>query len=119
MLGSFVLSSGYYDEYYLKALKTKALIKQEYDRIFEDYDIILGPTAPSTAPLIGESLKEPVKMYLSDIYTIGANLAGLPAMSIPCGKDSKGLPIGVQLIGNCFEENKIIRAAYTYENIVK
>ncbi len=119
MLGSFVLSSGYYDEYYLKALKTKALIKQEYDRIFEDYDIILGSTAPSTAPLIGESLKEPVKMYLSDIYTIGANLAGLPAMSIPCGKDSKGLPIGVQLIGNCFEENKIIRAAYTYENIVK
>ena len=119
MLGSFVLSSGYYDEYYLKALKTKALIKQEYDRIFEDYDIILGPTAPSTAPLIGESLKEPLKMYLSDIYTIGANLAGLPAMSIPCGKDSKGLPIGVQLIGNCFEENKIIRAAYTYENIVK
>lgn len=118
MLGSFVLSSGYYDEYYLKALKTKALIKQEYDRIFEDYDIILGSTAPSTAPLIGESLKEPVKMYLSDIYTIGANLAGLPAMSIPCGKDSKGLPIGVQLIGNCFEENKIIRAAYTYENIV-
>lgn len=119
MLGSFVLSSGYYDEYYLKALKTKALIKQEYDRIFEDYDIILGSTAPSTAPLIGESLKEPVKMYLGDIYTIGANLAGLPAMSIPCGKDSKGLPIGVQLIGNCFEENKIIRAAYTYENIVK
>lgn len=119
MLGSFVLSSGYYDEYYLKALKTKALIKQEYDRIFEDYDIILGSTAPSTAPLIGESLKETVKMYLSDIYTIGANLAGLPAMSIPCGKDSKGLPIGVQLIGNCFEENKIIRAAYTYENIVK
>lgn len=119
MLGSFVLSSGYFDEYYLKALKTKALIKQEYDRIFEDYDIILGSTAPSTAPLIGESLKEPVKMYLSDIYTIGANLAGLPAMSIPCGKDSKGLPIGVQLIGNCFEENKIIRAAYTYENIVK
>lgn len=119
MLGSFVLSSGYYDEYYLKALKTKALIKQEYDRIFEDYDIILGPTAPSTAPLIGESLKEPLKMYLSDIYTIGANLAGLPAMSVPCGKDSNGLPIGVQLIGNCFEENKIIRAAYTYENIVK
>lgn len=119
MLGSFVLSSGYFDEYYLKALKTKALIKQEYDRIFEDYDIILGSTAPSTAPLIGESLKEPVKMYLSDIYTIGANLAGLSAMSIPCGKDSKGLPIGVQLIGNCFEENKIIRAAYTYENIVK
>ena len=119
MLGSFVLSSGYYDEYYIKALKTKALIKQEYDRIFEDYDIILGSTVPSTAPLIGESLKKPVKMYLSDIYTIGANLAGLPAMSIPCGKDSKGLPIGVQLIGNCFEENKIIRAAYTYENIVK
>lgn len=119
MLGSFVLSSGYYDEYYLKALKTKALIKNEYDRIFEEYNIILGPTAPSTASLIGESLKDPVKMYLSDIYTVGANLAGLPAMSVPCGKDSNGLPIGVQLIGNCFEENKIIRAAYTYENIVK
>ena len=115
MLGSFVLSSGYYDAYYLKALRTKALIKQAFDKAFEKYDIILGPAAPTAAPRIGESLDDPIKMYLGDIYTISANLAGLPGISLPCGMDSKGLPIGLQLIGNCFEEKKIIRAAYAYE----
>jgi aspartyl-tRNA(Asn)/glutamyl-tRNA(Gln) amidotransferase subunit A len=115
MLGSFVLSSGYYDAYYLKALRTKALIKEAFDKAFEKYDIILGPAAPTTAPKLGESLSDPIKMYLGDIYTIAVNLAGLPGMSVPVGLDSKGLPIGVQLIGNCFEENKLIRAAYTYE----
>ncbi|MBS1471674.1 MAG: Asp-tRNA(Asn)/Glu-tRNA(Gln) amidotransferase subunit GatA, partial [Lachnospiraceae bacterium] len=90
MLGSFVLSSGYYDAYYLKALKTKALIKQEFDKAFEKYDIILAPAAPTTAPLLGSSLQDPIKMYLSDIYTISANLAGIPGLSIPCGKDNKG-----------------------------
>lgn len=115
MLGSFVLSSGYYDAYYIKALKTKALIKQAFDHAFEKYDVILGPVAPTTAPKLGDSLSDPIAMYLSDIYTISVNLAGLPGMSVPCGKDSKGLPIGLQLIGNCFKENNIIRAAYAYE----
>lgn len=115
MLGSFVLSSGYYDAYYLKALRTKALIKQAFDRAFETYDVILGPTAPTTAPELGASLADPLKMYLGDIYTISANLAGLPGISLPCGKDKRGLPIGLQLLGNCFKENNIIRAAYAFE----
>lgn len=115
MLGSFVLSSGYYDAYYLKALRTKALIKQEFDKAFERFDVIVAPAAPTTAPELGKSLSDPMKMYLSDIYTISVNLAGLPGISIPVGRDSKGLPVGMQLIGNCFEEEKIIRAAYTFE----
>lgn len=115
MLGSFVLSSGYYDAYYLKALRTKALIKQAFDKAFCQYDMILAPAAPTTAPRIGESLSDPIKMYLGDIYTISVNLAGLPGISLPCGKDSKGLPIGLQLVGNCFEEKKIIQAAYAFE----
>ena len=115
MLGSFVLSSGYYDAYYLKALKTKALIKQEFDKAFEKYDIILAPAAPTTAPLLGSSLQDPIKMYLSDIYTISANLAGIPGLSIPCGKDKMGLPIGMQLIGGCFQEKTLLRAGFAYE----
>lgn len=115
MLGSFVLSSGYYDAYYLKALRTKALIKQEFDKAFASYDLILGPAAPTTAPKLGESLSDPIKMYLGDIYTISANLAGLPGISVPCGKDKKGLPIGLQLLGDCFQEKKLIRAAFAYE----
>ena len=117
MLGSFVLSSGFYDAYYLKALKTKALIKQSFTESFKKYDMILGPTAPTTAPKIGQSLQDPIKMYLSDIFTISVNLAGLPAISVPCGLDEKGLPIGVQLIADSFEEKKLIQAAYTYEKI--
>ena len=115
MLGSFVLSSGYYDAYYLKALKVKALIKKAFDEAFQKYDVILGPVAPTTAPKLGESLKDPIKMYLGDIYTISVNLAGLPALSVPCGMDQKGLPIGAQLIGDCFQEKKILQAAYAYE----
>ncbi len=115
MLGSFVLSSGYYDAYYLKALRTKTLIKKAFDQAFERYDMILAPAAPTTAPKIGESLSDPIKMYLGDIYTISVNLAGLPGISLPCGKDDKGLPIGMQLIGDCFQEKKIIRTAYTFE----
>ena len=115
MLGSFVLSSGYYDAYYLKALRTKALIKEAFDKAFEKYDVILGPAAPTTAPKLGESLSDPIKMYLGDIYTISVNLAGLPGLSMPCGIDSKGMPIGVQMIGDCFKENNIIRAAYAFE----
>lgn len=115
MLGSFVLSSGYYDAYYLKALRVKALIKKAFDEAFAKYDVILGPVAPTTAPKIGESLSDPIQMYLGDIYTISINLAGLPGLSIPCGRDSKGLPIGMQLIGDCFKEKNLIRVAYTYE----
>ena len=114
MLGSFVLSSGYYDAYYLKALRVKALIKKAFDEAFAKYDVILGPVAPTTAPKLGESLSDPIKMYLGDIYTISINLAGL-GLSMPCGTDSKGLPIGVQLIGDCFKEKNLIRAAFTYE----
>ena len=115
MLGSFVLSSGYYDAYYLKALRTKALIKKAFDRAFEKYDMIIGPAAPTTAPELGKSLSDPMKMYLSDVYTVSVNLAGLPGISIPVGRDSKGLPIGMQMIGDCYQEKKLIQAAYTYE----
>lgn len=115
MIGAFVLSSGYYDAYYNKALRVKALLKQGFDDAFKKYDVILGPTAPTTALRTGQSLTDPLKMYLGDIYTVAVNLAGLPAISIPCGVDSKGLPIGAQFIGNTFGEKEIIRAAYTYE----
>lgn len=115
MLGSFVLSSGYYDAYYLKALRVKALIKKAFDEAFAKYDVILGPAAPTTAPKLGASLSDPIQMYLGDIYTISVNLAGLPGISLPCGMDSQGLPIGLQLIGDCFQEKNIIRAAYAFE----
>lgn len=115
MLGSFVLSSGYYDAYYLKALRTKALIRKEFDKAFAKYDLILAPASPDTAPKLGASLSDPLKMYLGDIYTISVNLAGLPGMTVPCGMDSKGLPIGMQLIGDCFKEKNIIRAGYAFE----
>ncbi|HAF26397.1 MAG TPA: Asp-tRNA(Asn)/Glu-tRNA(Gln) amidotransferase GatCAB subunit A [Lachnospiraceae bacterium] len=115
MLGSFVLSSGYYDAYYLKALKVKALLKKAFDDAFSKYDIILAPNAPTTAPKLGSSLSDPMKMYLSDIYTISVNLCGLPGISLPCGADKNGLPIGVQFISDCFTEKKLLNAAYAYE----
>ena len=117
MIGSFVLSSGYYDAYYLKALKVRAMIKKAFDDAFTKYDMILGPVAPTTAPKIGTSLTDPMQMYLGDIYTVPANLAGLPAISLPCGRDAEGLPIGVQFTGNCYSEKTLIRAAYTWESI--
>ncbi len=117
MLGSFVLSSGYYDAYYLKALRVKAMIRKAFDDAFSKYELILGPVAPTTAPKLGESLSDPLKMYLGDIYTISVNLAGLPGISVPCGVDSQGLPIGMQLLADSFEEKKLIQAAYTYEKI--
>lgn len=119
MLGSFVLSSGYYDAYYLKALKVKAMIRSAFDQAFAEYDLILGPVAPTTAPRLGESLADPIRMYLGDIYTISANLAGLPGICVPCGRDAEGLPIGLQLVGDCFQEKKILRAAFTYEQAAK
>ncbi|MDE5893691.1 MAG: Asp-tRNA(Asn)/Glu-tRNA(Gln) amidotransferase subunit GatA [Acetatifactor sp.] len=118
MLGAFVLSAGYYDAYYLKALKVKALLRKSFDEAFARYDLILGPVAPAAAPRLGESLTDPLRMYLGDIYTISANLAGLPGISVPCGRDDRGLPIGLQLLGDCFQEKKLLRAAYTYEQAV-
>ena len=115
MLGSFVLSSGYYDAYYIKALKAKRLIKEEFDRAFKKYDILLAPAAPTTAPLLGKSLSDPLKMYLSDIYTVAVNLAGLPGLTLPVGFDGAGLPIGIQFLGDCFQEKKVIRAAHAAE----
>ncbi len=115
MLGSFVLSSGYYDAYYLKALKTKALIKKSFDNAFKSYDFILSPVAPTTAPKFGEYEDDPIRMYLSDIYTVSVNLCGLPAISLPCGRDSKGLPVGVQLISDCFADQKLLLTANAFE----
>lgn len=115
MLGSFVLSSGYYDAYYLKALRTKALIKEAFDQAFASYDVIVAPAAPTTAPKLGDSLCDPIKMYLGDIYTISVNLAGLPGLTLPCGLDSKGLPIGLQLIGDRYKEKDLIRAGFAFE----
>ncbi|MDR2701819.1 MAG: Asp-tRNA(Asn)/Glu-tRNA(Gln) amidotransferase subunit GatA [Spirochaetaceae bacterium] len=115
MLGSFVLSSGYYDAYYKKALQVRSLIKDAYKNLFTKYDMILSPVAPTTAYKIGENVGDPMKMYMGDIYTISINLAGLPAAALPCGFDRAGLPIGFQLIGDAFSENKLIGAARVYQ----
>ena len=117
MLGAFALSSGYYDAYYNKALQVKALIKQAFDSAFEKYDMILGPVAPTTAPKIGESLKDPLAMYLSDIYTVSVNLAGLPGLSLPCGFDGEGMPVGMQLLGKAFDDAKLLRAGALYQDV--
>ncbi|MGI5873250.1 MAG: Asp-tRNA(Asn)/Glu-tRNA(Gln) amidotransferase subunit GatA [Bacillota bacterium] len=117
MLGAFALSSGYYDAYYNKALQVKALIKQAFDEAFAKYDMILGPVAPTTAPKLGESLKDPLAMYLSDIYTVSANLSGLPGLSLPCGFDKEGMPIGMQLLGKAFDDAKLLRAGAAYQNV--
>ncbi len=115
MLGSFVLSAGYYDAYYKKALQVRTLLKQSFDKIFENYDAVLSPVAPTTAYKIGEKTKDPLEMYLGDVYTVPVNIAGLPALSMPCGTDSKGLPIGMQLIGKPFSEPVLYRAGYAFE----
>lgn len=115
MLGSFVLSTGYYDAYYKKALQVQKLIRKAYREIFKTYDILLSPAAPETAPEIGTSLKDPMKMYMSDIYTVPVNLAGLPALTLPCGQDRKGMPIGLQFIGGSGMDAKVIQAAYACE----
>lgn len=117
LLGSFVLSSGYYDAYYLKALKAKNLIQQAFAKAFSKYDVILAPAAPHGAPKLGESLDDPVKMYLSDMYTVAVNLAGLPAISLPVKLDEKGMPIGLQFIGDSFQEKKALQAARGLEAI--
>ena len=116
LLGTFVLSSGYYDAYYRKALKVKNIIKQNFDEIFSKYDIILTPTAPTTAPKIGESLADPLQMYLTDIYTVSVNIAGLPGLSVPCGFDRSGMPIGAQFIGAALNDMKVLNLGYAYQN---
>ncbi len=118
MLGTFSLASGYYDAYYKKASKVRTLIKNDFVNAFEKVDVILCPTSPTTAFKIGEKTNDPIQMYLSDIFTINVNLAGIPAISVPCGFDKKGLPIGMQIIGNYFEEQVILNASYAYEKAV-
>ena len=118
MLGTYVLSAGYYDAYYKKAQKVRAIIKQEFDKIFEKYDFILTPTSPTTAFKLGEKTDNPLEMYLSDIYTVPVNIAGLPAISIPCGNDSSGLPIGLQIIGSQWSEENLLNVAYQFEKLL-
>ncbi|MBP3596954.1 MAG: Asp-tRNA(Asn)/Glu-tRNA(Gln) amidotransferase subunit GatA [Clostridia bacterium] len=115
LLGTYVLSSGYYDAYYKKAQKVRTVIKNAYDELFKKYDLLLTPTAPTTAFKIGEKCNNPLEMYLADICTVPVNIAGLPGMSVPCKVDSNGLPIGFQLVGKAYDEETIFRAAYTYE----
>jgi len=115
VLGAFSLSHGYYDAYYLRALKVRTLIKQDFDAAFKDFDCIITPTCPTAAFKIGEKAADPLKMYLSDIYTISVNLAGIPAVSIPCGFTKKGLPVGLQILAKPFNEEILFRVAYTYE----
>ena len=115
MLGTYVLSSGYYDAYYNKALKARTLVVEEFNKAFSKYDVIIGPTAPTTAFKIGEKISNPLEMYLSDICTVPVNIAGVPAISVPVGFDSKGLPIGMQIIGRAFDEKTILRVAYNTE----
>ena len=115
MLGTYSLSAGYYDAYYLRGQKVRTLIKNDFDEVFKDCDAIITPTAPTTAFRIGEKANDPLSMYLSDIYTISVNLAGIPAMSLPCGFSKKGLPVGLQIITKSFAEEMLFRIAYTYE----
>ena len=119
ILGTYVLSSGYYDAYYKKAQQVRTLVKNEFDKAFEKYDVILTPTSPTVAFEAGTRSNNPLEMYLADICTVSVNIAGLPGISIPCGVDSKGMPIGMQLIGNKYSEETILNAAYTYEQAVK
>ena len=115
MLGTFALSAGYYDAYYLKGQKVRTLIRRDFERAFESCDLIAAPVAPTTAFRLGEKTDDPLKMYLSDIFTISVNLAGLPGMSVPCGADARGMPIGLQLIGPPFGEEAILRAGDAWE----
>jgi len=115
MLGTYVLSKGYYENYYGKALRVRTLIKQDFEKAFEKYDVLLTPTSPTVAFRAGEKIDDPLKMYLSDIFTISANLAGIPGISIPCGFGKNGLPVGLQILGRPFDEGTILRVAYAYE----
>jgi aspartyl-tRNA(Asn)/glutamyl-tRNA(Gln) amidotransferase subunit A len=115
LLGAYGLSSGYYDAYYLRAQKARTLIRQDFERVFNEVDAVLTPTAPTPAFKFGEKSEDPISMYLSDIYTISTNLAGLPGISVPCGFTQSGLPVGMQLIGQAFEESKLLNIAHAYD----
>jgi aspartyl-tRNA(Asn)/glutamyl-tRNA(Gln) amidotransferase subunit A len=115
LVGTYVLSHGYYDAYYLQAQKVRRLIAQDFAAAFERCDLILGPTSPTVAFRVGEQIADPVTMYLNDIYTIGANLAGLPAMSIPCGFGRDGLPVGLQIVGDYFSEARMLNLAHRFQ----
>jgi len=115
MLGTYSLSSGYYDAYYLKGLKVRTLIKNDFDKLFKDFDALIGPTSPTTAFKIGDRVNDPLSMYLSDIYTVSANLSGIPALSVPCGFSKEKLPIGLQIMAKPFDEEMLFRIAYAYE----
>jgi len=117
MLGTYVLSAGYYEAYYRKAQKVRTLIKRDFDSAFEKFDCLITPTSPTTAFKIGEKVDDPLQMYLSDIYTISANLTGIPGISVPCGKDSQGLPIGVQILAKPFDEVIMLRVGNFIEKI--
>jgi aspartyl-tRNA(Asn)/glutamyl-tRNA(Gln) amidotransferase subunit A len=115
MIGTYALSAGYYDAYYLKAQKVRTLIKQDFEQAFEQVDVLVSPTAPSTAFKAGDKTTDPLSMYLIDLMTIPVNLAGLPGISVPCGFDGQGLPIGLQIIGNVLREDQVLQVAYAYE----
>jgi aspartyl-tRNA(Asn)/glutamyl-tRNA(Gln) amidotransferase subunit A len=115
MLGTYALSAGYYDAYYLRAQKVRALIRRDFDNAFANVDAVVCPTSPTTAFRLGEKVDDPLAMYLSDVYTVPVNLAGLPGISVPCGFDEKRLPIGMQLIGKPFDEETLFRLAHAYE----
>ena len=115
MLGTYALSSGYYDAYYKKAQQVRTIIRNDFDSAFEKYDVILTPTAPTTAFPIGSKTTDPLQMYLEDICTVSINIASVPAISIPCGFDGAGMPIGMQLIGRAFSESTLLRAAFAFE----
>ena len=115
MLGTYALSAGYYDAYYLKAQKGRTLIRQDFEKAFAEVDVIATPTTPRAAFLIGEKVDDPLQMYLEDVFTITVNLAGICGISLPCGKDVNQMPIGLQLLGPAFGEEKILHAAHAYE----
>ena len=115
MLGTYALSAGYYDAYYLKAQRVRTLVKGDFDRAFESCDLLAAPVSPTPAFPIGAKIDDPLQMYLSDIYTVSVNLAGIPAISVPCGLSNEGLPIGLQLLAPAFREENLLRAAYVVE----
>ncbi|MDP6793607.1 MAG: amidase, partial [Anaerolineales bacterium] len=115
MLGTYALTAGYYDDYYLRAQKVRTLVKQDFDSAFEKVDVIAGPTTPTTAFRLGEKTDDPLQMYLSDVLTLSCNLAGIPGVSVPCGMDGNGLPIGLQLVGPAFEEQLLLQIAHIFQ----
>lgn len=119
ILGTYVLSSGYYDTYYKKAQKVRTFVKKQFDENFKKYDVLLTPVAPTTAFEIGSKSNNPIEMYLADICTVSINIASVPAISIPCGVDKNGMPVGMQLIGDRFSEAKLLNAAYTFEQKIQ